>query len=238
MPKLTAPVLQPLDAALANRFNVLFPDGLEWDTAGVHRLLMAGFGPSLNLIKKGWPEPLPSLKGLYLAEISFYGAIIPSTELTGANLSEASLEDANLSRSELSGTNLHEANLTWTNLRGAHLNGADLSEAVMGNAMLELATLDDAVLDKAQMIRIIGCGTSFVNTKLRNVDLTWSILLGCDMSGADLTGSNLRGCNLHGVNFDGATLTGVNFADTVMTDACLDNVKGMPENWKEVAWET
>jgi len=233
---LTHETMQLLDTALARRFQILFPQGLSWDTAGLERLLNAGFGTSLNGLLRVVGAPLPSLSGVYLAQAPLVGSIIPGSDFSGANLSESDLEDVNLSRSDLNSANLHEARMLWTNLRGSNLQGANLSEAAWANGLLDLANLTGANLERASLVRAVAAGAIFTQSQMREVDLSWSNLIWADLREADLIGANLRGANLHGANLTGANLSGVNLADTIMTEVQLDGAT-LPDGWEATVWE-
>jgi uncharacterized protein YjbI with pentapeptide repeats len=195
---LSAEPFHKLDAFLARRFESLFPEGLAWDSHGVARLLQANFSACLNPLLKLLGEPLPSLQGAFLAQVSLQGAIIPGTDLRGANLEEANLEDANLSRSDLQGANLHEARLIWTNLRFCNLQGANLSVSAWVNGLLDGADLTGANLENSSLLRAVASGAILAQANLRQVDLSWSNLVLADFQSADLRNANLRGANLRG----------------------------------------
>lgn len=102
---------------------------------------------------------------------------------------------------------------------GCNLAGADLKEARLEGANLEGANLRGADLRYANLKR----------ARLQNADLSGARLNHANLPGADLRGANLNRADFSGANLLLADLTGTSREGTTLTNAYLENTKGLEE---------
>ena len=92
------------------------------------------------------------MKGIFLADFNFKGAILRGCNLSNANLHDADLSRCDLSEANLENANLQRASLKQANLTSAVLRGADLSDVNLNDAIMEKVDLYETNLRNARMI--------------------------------------------------------------------------------------
>jgi len=97
---------------------------------------------------------------------------------------------------------------------GCNLFQADFTNREMRGRDYSRARLRQANLSASIMNR-----TSFAGADLRDVNAYGALFSSANFSGADLTNATFVGAYLQGANFRGANLTGVNFAGAEMDRA-------------------
>lgn len=135
------------------------------------------------------------LVGTLLKQVNLNEASLDDTMLREADLSFASLDRATLVKANLTRANLYYAILAHADLRDANLNsaylahanlqGANLSHAYLTEVNFTCATLQQAHLDNTNLKRAI-----FVETDLRQADLSDSFIHGISSWDVQLEGTN------------------------------------------------
>ena len=145
-----------------------------------------------------------SLKQTTLDRAHLQGASLEGAHLEGATLRDAHLEGASLYNAHLEGTSLWGAHLEGAILENTHLDGAYLEDTHLEGAYLEGAHLEGAYLGgahlegaylyNANLARAFLAGTSLQGSSLDYVDLSYALLLDCNLYGATLR--DIRGENI------------------------------------------
>ncbi|MFN4297405.1 MAG: pentapeptide repeat-containing protein [Brevundimonas sp.] len=95
------------------------------------------------------------------------------------------------------------------NLFQANFNGLERSGLNFSRARLRQADLSLTVLNRA----------NFANADLRDIEAYGGVFSSANFAGADLTNASLVGVHLRGANFAGATLTGANLSGADLSGA-------------------
>jgi len=171
------------------------------------------------------------------------GALLASTDLSGADLTGAYLESADLRNARLIGTDLRFAGLWKANLTGALLYGAIIDNVAFRWTNVQSARIDDSVrrgllgqqpnlrnwvlayYSDAGVLQDLHLPDNH-NSRLDDKDLSgynFQALSVDDMQGAQLQGWNLRGANFSGVELDSANLSRSDLRTAVFSGARLSN---------------
>lgn len=135
------------------------------------------------------------------AGMSFVGANLALSDLSGTNLADADLSG----RADLFCANLYGSRLLGARLSGANMPGALLAGAALGPGSSARKTdLSGANLSGADLRNSFLCGLSFSGVNLENADLGGSIAYGADFRDATLTNTSFFDARLAGSSFEGA----------------------------------
>lgn len=177
-----------------------------------------------NTIKKTVEEAVK--QGINLAYADLKDTDLSNVNLSHENLSNAILDYTDLSYSDLSYTDLSNANLCNINLRYSNLSYSslryvDLSSANLFNANLSYSDLSHTDLSNANLN----------STNLRYTNLSYSKLNYAYLPNADLLNTNLSNAVLYNTYLDCSDLS----------NAILDNVKGLndqcPKEGSFIGWK-
>jgi uncharacterized protein YjbI with pentapeptide repeats len=100
---------------------------------------------------------------------------------------------------------------------GASCPGCNLFQADLAGLEARGLNLSRARLRQADLSLTVLNRTRFNNADLRDVEAYGGVFSGSSFSGADLTNASFVGTHLDGAGFAGATLTGVNFSGARLT---------------------
>lgn len=150
------------------------------------------------------------LKGINLKEANFTGASLKGTNLSNSNLFGANFYKAHLEEINLSHSMLKRANLNWSNLSDAILVGANLEKGNLANATLSATDFRGAILNEAILSSAI----------LHQADLT-----GCKFNQASLIAANLSDAILVNVSMRSANLVNVNLKNTLVDSTWLEDLE-------------
>ncbi|OYX34709.1 MAG: hypothetical protein B7Y99_04945 [Caulobacterales bacterium 32-69-10] len=102
---------------------------------------------------------------------------------------------------------------------GASCPGCNLFQANFGNKELKGRNFAGARLRQADLSASIMNRTSFARTDMRDVNAYGAVLSSVSFAGADLTNASFVGAYLQGANFAGARMAGTNFSGAEMDRA-------------------
>ena len=102
---------------------------------------------------------------------------------------------------------------------GASCAGCNLFQGGFSGLEARGLNLSGARLRQADLSLSIMNRTRFADADLRDVEAYGGVFSGSNFSGADLTNASFVGAFLDGANFSGATLTGANFAGASLQGA-------------------
>lgn len=102
---------------------------------------------------------------------------------------------------------------------GAHCPKCNLFQATLGGLTLTGKNLSGARLRQADLSLTIMNRTNFSGADLRDVEAYGGVFSSASFAGADLTNASFVGTSLEGANFRGARLTGTNFSGAEMARA-------------------
>lgn len=102
---------------------------------------------------------------------------------------------------------------------GASCPGCNLFQADFAGAVLKGRNFAHARLRQADMSTSIMNRTSFTGADLRDVNGYAGVFTGVNFARSNMTNANFVGAYLQGANFRGATLNGVNFSGAEMNRA-------------------
>ena len=115
---------------------------------------------------------------------------------------------------------------------GASCAGCNLFQAALSGLEARGLNLARARLRQADLSLTVMNRTRFSNADLRDVDAYGGVFSGSSFTGANMTNASFVGAQLDGAAFSGATLTGVNFSGaslrraTGLTQARLNQACG------------
>ena len=121
---------------------------------------------------------------------------LKGADLRQADLSKLVLNQANLRAADLSGATLRKTRLVGADLRDANLTGADLQDANLTDANLDTAGLSEANLDGAELKRANLSGAFLTRANLSDAELEGANLEGAYLEGARFVNSGLKQVNL------------------------------------------
>ena len=162
----------------------------------------------------------------YLAAADLWKAKLPGTILKGANLTDAILIGADLKGADLTDANLRYVEFEEADLAKAKLNGANVQEADFRKAQgltreqIKAAKCWPLAYYDAKLFDKLGLQEDH-NQRLKNKNLSESVLKGVNLKGANLEGYNLVHANLTDANLTEANLTDAKFKGADLTDADL-----------------
>ncbi|NEQ46592.1 MAG: hypothetical protein F6K00_24830 [Leptolyngbya sp. SIOISBB] len=161
------------------------------------------------------------LRSVRLKSVDLSNADLSSVNFTQGSLSENNLSNANLQNAILRSVNLYKtilcnANFLNANLQNAALCFANLKNSILCFANLKNANLSDANLSDANLSNAILSNAILSNTVLRRTNLC-----GTDLRGVNFCNLNLSHLNLSNVNLVGAQVLHTNFAQAILTGACI-----------------
>jgi len=107
---------------------------------------------------------------------------------------------------------------------GASCAGCNLFQGSFSGLEARGLNLNGARLRQADLSLSVMNRTRFSNADLRDVEAYGGVFSGSSFAGADLTNASFVGAYLDGANFSGATLSGTNFAG-----ASLDRASGLTQ---------
>ena len=107
---------------------------------------------------------------------------------------------------------------------GASCAGCNLFQGVFSGLQARGLNLSGARLRQADLSLSVMNRTRFSNADLRDVEAYGGVFSGSSFAGADLTNASFVGAYLDGSNFSGATLSGANFAG-----ASLERATGLSQ---------
>lgn len=102
---------------------------------------------------------------------------------------------------------------------GASCPKCNLFQADFGGLELKAPDFAGARLRQADLSLSVMAGARLAGADLRDVDGYGAVLTGADLSGADLTNASLVGSYLRGADLSGAILKGANLAGADLTGA-------------------
>lgn len=102
---------------------------------------------------------------------------------------------------------------------GASCPKCNLFQADFGGLELKAPDFAGARLRQADLSLSVMAGARLAGADLRDVDGYGAVLTGADLSGADLTNASFVGAYLRRATFRGATLRGVNFSGADLSGA-------------------
>lgn len=103
--------------------------------------------------------------------------------------------------------------------RGASCPKCNLFQADFGGAQLKGKNFAGARLRQANLSVSVMNHTNFSGADLRDADASAGVFSSASFAGADLTNATFVGAYLQGANFRGARLSGVNFSGAEMDHA-------------------
>ena len=108
---------------------------------------------------------------------------------------------------------------------GASCPGCNLFQAAFGGAELKGRNFAGARLRQADLSLSVMNRTSFAHADLRDVNAYGAVFSSANFAGADLTHASFVGTYLEGANFSGARLDGTNFSGAEM-----DRARGLTQH--------
>lgn len=102
---------------------------------------------------------------------------------------------------------------------GASCSGCNLFQGDFSGLEARGLNLSNSRLRQSDLSLSIMNRTRFTNADLRDVEAYGGVFSGSNFSGANLTNASFVGTYLEGANFSGATLTGTNFSGASLARA-------------------
>lgn len=102
---------------------------------------------------------------------------------------------------------------------GASCSGCNLFQGAFSGLEARGLNLSGSRLRQSDLSLSVMNGTRFSNADLRDVEAYGGVFSNSSFAGANLTNASFVGAFLEGANFAGATLTGVNFSGASMSRA-------------------
>lgn len=102
---------------------------------------------------------------------------------------------------------------------GGSCAGCNLFQAALSGLEARGLNLASARLRQADLSLTVMNRTRFSNADLRDVEAYGGVFSGSNFSGANMTNASFVGAHLEGASFSGTTLTGVNFSGASLARA-------------------
>jgi uncharacterized protein YjbI with pentapeptide repeats len=166
---------------------------------------------------KATPKEDPRIEGIRRGERTPENLELAGAMLINADLTSLDLSGANLKGANLTGANLSHSRLIGCNLTGATLHGAILTDAEFLNSTMKECDLTEASGDK------VGFGhADLQNARLLSVHFTHPTLASADLTGADLRAARFEGANACNICLDDAEATASNWSRSDLTGARVE----------------